>query len=84
MSASNYAVPLPIDRAGAALLAEELNGAALAAEHGGPRRPVMPGSSCFTSVKWVDRLEVLAEPGDASGERIARTSVERDAEPARR
>jgi len=44
-----------------------------------PQRPVRrgggrggdPGRECFTSVKWVDRLELTAEAGERTGEHIA-------------
>jgi DMSO/TMAO reductase YedYZ molybdopterin-dependent catalytic subunit len=76
--AGDYAVPLAVNDAAAAVLAERLNGELLGLDHGGPWRLVIPGASCFTSVKWVDRLQLAAEPGDASGERIARGRLERN------
>ncbi len=71
LSAGEYTVPVSIDQAGSALLADELNGKPLTLEHGAPWRLVVPGASCFTSVKWVDRLELSTDPGDRSGERTA-------------
>ena len=76
VSAGEYAIPIPLKDAAAAVLADRLNGAPLGTEHGGPWRLVVPGASCFTSVKWVDRLELAAEPGGASGERIARARLQ--------
>jgi DMSO/TMAO reductase YedYZ molybdopterin-dependent catalytic subunit len=78
VSAGEYALPLPLKDAAGAVLAERLNGEALTIEHGGPWRLVLPGGSCFTSVKWVDRLEVAVQAGDASGERIARARLSRN------
>jgi DMSO/TMAO reductase YedYZ molybdopterin-dependent catalytic subunit len=75
VSSGEYAVPLSMDHAAEALLAERLNGEPLGPEHGGPWRLVVPGSSCFTSAKWVDRLELAAKPGEASGEAIARARL---------
>jgi DMSO/TMAO reductase YedYZ molybdopterin-dependent catalytic subunit len=75
--AGEYAVPLPLDAAGDALLAEALNGAPLTIEHGAPWRLVVPGGACFTSVKWVERLELTAEPGSDDGQRIARARLGR-------
>jgi DMSO/TMAO reductase YedYZ molybdopterin-dependent catalytic subunit len=40
------------------ILADSLDGAPLAREHGGPYRLVAPGAACFQSVKWVQRLEL--------------------------
>jgi DMSO/TMAO reductase YedYZ molybdopterin-dependent catalytic subunit len=67
-----YAVPLPLPEADRAILCAQLNGQPLPIEHGAPWRLVIPGGVCYTSVKWVDRLEVAAEAGDNSGQRIAR------------
>ncbi|HZR97075.1 MAG TPA: molybdopterin-dependent oxidoreductase [Chloroflexota bacterium] len=79
--AGEYAVPLPLADAGDALLAETLNDAPLTVEHGAPWRLVVPGGACFTSVKWVERLELTAEPGPNDGERIARARLQRPQAP---
>ena len=70
-----YAVPLALGEAAGALLCDRLNDAPLPLEHGAPWRLVVPGGRCFTSVKWVTRLELAAEPGQASGEQIARARL---------
>lgn len=70
--AGTYAIPLALSDAGTALLCDELNGEPLGLEHGAPWRLVVPGGQCFTSVKWVERLEVTETAGEAEGERIAR------------
>jgi DMSO/TMAO reductase YedYZ molybdopterin-dependent catalytic subunit len=70
-----YAVPLALEEARAALLCDRLNGAPLPLEHGAPWRLVVPGGRCFTSVKWVTRLELAAEPGEPTGEQIARARL---------
>jgi DMSO/TMAO reductase YedYZ molybdopterin-dependent catalytic subunit len=54
------------------LLCDHLAGEPLAVENGGPWRLVVPGTRYFSSVKWVDRLDVTAEEPDNSAERIAR------------
>jgi DMSO/TMAO reductase YedYZ molybdopterin-dependent catalytic subunit len=59
-----------------AVLAIYLNGRPLEIEHGAPWRLVLPGGSCFTSVKWVERLELAAQPGEQSGRAIARARLE--------
>lgn len=73
--AGTYTVPVALDDAGAALLCEEMDGRPLPAVHGAPWRLLVPGGACFTSVKWVDRLELTAEPGRNDGERIARARL---------
>jgi DMSO/TMAO reductase YedYZ molybdopterin-dependent catalytic subunit len=77
--ADDYTVLIPLEEAlaGGALLARRLNGTPLTPEHGAPLRLVAPGWACFYSVKWVDRLEVLAEESPTTGETIARTRVQR-------
>ena len=62
---------------GGALLARCLNGTPLTPEHGAPLRLVAPGRACFYSVKWVDRLEVLAEEAPTTGATIARNRLQR-------
>ena len=71
VSSGDYAVPLALVDAEQALLAEELNGQPLGLEHGGPWRLVVTGGVCFTSVKWVDHLELTMEPGEETGRAIA-------------
>jgi len=77
--AGNYTVLLPLQEAltGGALLARCLNGTPLTQEHGAPLRFVAPGRVCFYSVKWVDRIEVLAEESPTTGEAIARGRLQR-------
>jgi DMSO/TMAO reductase YedYZ molybdopterin-dependent catalytic subunit len=73
--AGNYVVPVPLDGAAGALLCDEMNGRPLPAAHGAPWRLLVPGGRCFTSVKWVDRLELTAAPGAKEGERMARARL---------
>jgi sulfite oxidase len=44
------------------LLASELNGAALSAEHGFPLRAMVPGWIGARSVKWLGRITLLEQP----------------------
>ena len=44
------------------LLAYEMNGAPLEPQHGYPLRLLVPGWYGMTSVKWLDRIELIAEP----------------------
>jgi sulfane dehydrogenase subunit SoxC len=46
------------------LLAYEMNGESLPPQHGFPLRLVVPGWYGMTSVKWLDRIDVLTEPFD--------------------
>lgn len=77
--AGDYSVLLPLEEAlrGGALLARHLNGTPLTPEHGAPLRLVAPGRACFYSVKWVERLEVLAEEVPTTGESMARNRLSR-------
>ncbi|HEU4785475.1 MAG TPA: molybdopterin-dependent oxidoreductase [Ktedonobacterales bacterium] len=73
--AGDYWLALSLTELEGALLCDRLNDAPLTAEHGAPWRLVLSGGACFTSVKWVDRLELAAEPGDATAERVARRRI---------
>lgn len=70
-SAGDFSVPLPLDAVGEALLALRLDGEDLPLAHGGPVRLVVPDQACFTSVKWLDHLEVRAAPGANTAEQTA-------------
>ncbi len=72
VGSGEYVVPVPLADAERAVLCDRLNGEPLPVEHGAPWRLVIPGGVCYTSVKWVDSLEVTAEAGENSGQRIAR------------
>lgn len=80
--AGNFTVLLPLQEAltGGAILARTLNGTPLTPQHGAPLRLVAPGRACFYSVKWVDRLEVVAEEAPTTGEAIARARLMRGAD----
>jgi DMSO/TMAO reductase YedYZ molybdopterin-dependent catalytic subunit len=77
--AGDFTVLLPLEEAlrGGALLARRLNSKPLTREHGAPLRLVALGRACFYSVKWVDRLEVLAEEAPTTGASIARSRLQR-------
>lgn len=55
-------LPLAVALDGGALLAWEMNGEPLPAEHGFPLRLVVPGWYGMASVKWLATVRVLAEP----------------------
>lgn len=73
--AGPYWISLPLAACESALLCDRLNGEPLAREHGAPWRLVVPGGACFTSVKWVSTLELAAEAGEATAERMARARL---------
>ncbi|MGE3537787.1 MAG: molybdopterin-dependent oxidoreductase [Candidatus Tectimicrobiota bacterium] len=77
--AGDYTVLLPLEAAlrGGALLARSLNGQPLTPAHAAPLRLVAPGRVCWYSVKWVDRLEVLADEAATTGESLARARLQR-------
>lgn len=76
-SSADFSWPMPLADAGRALLALDLNGEALTEAHGAPVRLVVAGGDCFTSIKWLDRLELCARPLANTAERIARSRLVR-------
>ncbi len=69
--AGAYWLALPVDELDSALLCDRLNDAPLTREHGAPWRLVVSGGACFTSVKWVSKIEFATEAGEQTAERIA-------------
>lgn len=61
---THFARAIPLEKAmdPATLLAYEMNGEPLPAEHGFPLRAVVPGWYGMDSVKWLTRIEVLEQP----------------------
>jgi DMSO/TMAO reductase YedYZ molybdopterin-dependent catalytic subunit len=61
---THFARGIPIEKAvePATLLAFEMNGEPLPAEHGFPLRALVPGWYGMDSVKWLTRIEVLEQP----------------------
>jgi DMSO/TMAO reductase YedYZ molybdopterin-dependent catalytic subunit len=76
-SAGPFSVPLPDEFWETALLALRLGDDNLSVEHGGPVRLVVPGQACYTSVKWLDHLEVRATAAPNIAEEIARRRLTR-------
>lgn len=73
ISAADYTVAIALDGDAAdhTLLATRLNGAPLPEQHGGPCRLVRRGQDCYASIKWVDRIQLTANPPEATAYRIA-------------
>jgi DMSO/TMAO reductase YedYZ molybdopterin-dependent catalytic subunit len=73
VAAADFATSLPLADVlnGTGVLALYLGGKPVPKAHGGPFRLIVPGRECFTSIKWVDRVELTAAPVE-TGERIAR------------
>ena len=72
-SAGSYTVGMALAEAldHNVVVALRLNGQWLPAEHGGPCRLMAKGQDCYFSVKWLDRIQLLAEPPQETGLAIA-------------
>jgi sulfite oxidase len=81
----NYEISIPLAKAIApeVLLAWEMNGAPLEPVHGAPLRAVVPGYIGARSVKWLERIELRAEPSDGYYQATAYRMLPEDGEPAR-
>jgi sulfite oxidase len=79
-----YGASIPLAKAQApeVVLAWEMNGEPLPPVHGGPLRVVVPGYIGARSVKWVDRVELRAEPWDGFFQATAYRLLPPDGEPA--
>lgn len=79
-----FGVSIPLEKAlrSEVLLAFEMNGEPLPAVHGGPVRVVVPGYIGARSVKWVERIELRAEPWDGWFQEVVYRLLEPDQEAA--
>ena len=74
-------LPLADALAEDALLAYEMNGAPLPPQHGFPLRLVVPGWYGMTNVKWLSRVQVLAEPFGGYQNAVGYRLYDSDGEP---
>ncbi|MBX3069531.1 MAG: molybdopterin-dependent oxidoreductase [Thermomicrobiales bacterium] len=70
VSAGPYGVAVPIDEADEVLICDQLSGHPLDVTEGGPWRLVVPNRRYYTSVKWIDRIELTLDADQESAERI--------------
>ncbi len=70
VSAGPYGVAVPLDIAADVLICDRLSGHLLDVTEGGPWRLVVPNRRYFTSVKWIDRIELTIDANKESAERI--------------
>lgn len=78
LAAGDFATTVPLDEVRDALVVLDLEDAPLPFEHGGPMRILVPGGACFTSIKWLDRIELTAGPAEDSARRIALRRIGRE------
>jgi DMSO/TMAO reductase YedYZ molybdopterin-dependent catalytic subunit len=71
-----WVVPVSVSDLARGLVSDELNGEPLTVEHGAPWRLVVSGGPCYTNVKWLDHIELVAEAGDDTARRIAQARLE--------
>lgn len=71
-AAEDFRFSIPIEEARRGIVALSLNGEPMPHEHGGPARLFLPGGACFTSIKWLDRIEVRSEEGSNRAAEVAR------------
>lgn len=76
-SAGEFSVPIKLEDAPRAIIATRIGDEVLPVAHGGPMRLVVAGGDCFTSVKWIDHLELRAEAAPNTGEAIAMGRLKR-------
>jgi sulfane dehydrogenase subunit SoxC len=81
--AQAYERSLALDEAvsAGALLAYEMNGEPLPAQHGFPLRLVVPGWYGMTNVKWLARIELLREPFEGFQNAVAYRMYDADGTP---
>jgi sulfite oxidase len=81
--AQRFGGSIPLDKAcrPEVLLAWSMNGEPLSPVHGAPLRVVVPGYIGARSVKWVERIEVRAEPWKGYFQRVVYRLLPEDGKP---
>ena len=81
----DYERSLPVDEATRpeVLLAYEMNGEPLLPQHGFPIRVIVPGWYGMTSVKWLKRITVVAEPFEGYQQAVAYRFATSEDDPGR-
>jgi DMSO/TMAO reductase YedYZ molybdopterin-dependent catalytic subunit len=74
-AAADFSFSVPLPEAAQAIVATALNGRPIPHEHGGPARLFVSGGACFTSIKWLDRIEVRATETPNRAAEIARARI---------
>lgn len=75
LGSGDFTITLPLADAEHALLALELGDEEVPVEHGGPVRLLVPGGECYTSIKWLDRIELLTAPREGTAPSTARARI---------
>lgn len=78
LASGDFATTVPLDDVRDALVVLDLDDGPLPFEHGGPMRILLPGGACFTSIKWLDRIELMATPAEDTARDIALRRIGRD------
>ncbi len=76
-----YERSLPLDEAREALLAYDMNGGPLPAQHGFPLRVVVPGWYGMTNVKWLAAITLLEQPFEGYQNAVAYRMYDDDGTP---
>jgi DMSO/TMAO reductase YedYZ molybdopterin-dependent catalytic subunit len=71
LSSGDFSITLPLEEARAALVAVVMDDEALPVEHGGPMRLLVRGGQCFTSIKWLESVELTTEDTGGTAREIA-------------
>ena len=70
-ASGKWVVPIALVDAPRGVVCDELNDEPLTIEHGAPWRLVVSGGPCYTNVKWLEHLELVAESGEDDARGIA-------------
>jgi DMSO/TMAO reductase YedYZ molybdopterin-dependent catalytic subunit len=80
LSSGDFSITLPLEEARDALVVLEMNDEPLTATHGGLIRLLVRGGACFTSIKWLERVEVTMDDAGGTAREIAMRRIGRRAD----